>query len=525
MKNNNYFDWVNYFFIGIMGALTLTVWAVFVALYPQSDTVMLFSLDRSVPRIKDIMTGSGTSIESQRYVAEVGLLDRCIMPRLYNKLLTVPDPLKFIDDNKGSGKGMMDMWARTDFTGWYRHALQGTDIVLDDFNLPYGVAGDPNTKTKGDPNLPPQHFLPLCRCFQAVLKKYGSYPDSAMNDQLPRAISAMNSCLRTRQLIPRQNFIRGDLDNSDIADKKTMSRSGFLLMIGLALLLNLVYRRWNINKEFKSPWEEGRITDQWIKKLIMFTLFFLIFFMPASFIVGPTQGSYLRFTGIFTAAGLAFLLIIEYAWMYQGSFYNDLKRHTYMHPFPFYITLTSLYMLALIENGVFTDENIYTYIWTSLGISCLYAGVIFSENKKLWMPEYGEASRTGYLLYIFLAGLSGVLRLVPHFPVASELNFLWVLPTCFAMFCFAGVVFVEHITSEDGDHTQDEIVDIAKFEETSHYVQLGHWAVLMLVLFYFLSVLVDLTMNDKLLLNANSAMNRLNFELFTLTPGNNYFEF
>ena len=529
MKNRNYFDWVNNLFVGLMLVLAFVVWCIFAILYPESDTVTVYSLDRSVPKTSDIMTNSGNTIGIQRLQAEIILLDYCVIPHLYDFLQNLQNnpqgnqnPYDFIQSNQPSGSSRGDIWKQTYFKSWYRHTAPGTNVVLNDFNLPYGTVGNLYTNTVGDPNLPPQHFLPMCRCFDAVLTKFGSYPDSALAAQQPRAASAMTSCMRTRQLIPRQNFESGSIINGNVSNTKSISRSGFLLMMGLALLLNLLYRRWTLaGPEGGGFWE--RLLFSKLNKVFIIVLLFLIIFLPAVYFSSKSW-DYIRYTAPLTLVGFLLLTIVEIAWLNQPNFYDDLKRHTYLHPFTFYITLTSLYMLALIENGVFTDENIFTYIWTSLGISCLYAGVVLCENRQLWRKEYGETCRTGYLLYIFLAGLLVAVRLVPYFPVSCELNFLWILPMCFAAFCFAGVVFVEHIVNEDVK-PHDKEGTLALFNETAHYMQLGHLAVLMLVTFYFLSVMVGLAMNDKLLLNANSQMNKLNFEVFQLSPSNSYFEF
>ena len=53
------------------------------------------------------------------------------------------------------------------------------------------------------------------------------------------------------------------------------------------------------------------------------------------------------------------------------------KRYMYMHPFTFFVTLTALYTLALLENGVFTLENLFTYYWASLGLSTIYMVILF----------------------------------------------------------------------------------------------------------------------------------------------------
>jgi len=284
MKSVSYFDWVNHFFIGVMTLLAFVVWGVFAVLYPQSDTVTIFSLDRTVPKTKDIMTGSGASILDQRYKAEVVLLDFCVMPRLYEKLKSLENPLQFIQTNQPTGSGRVDIWANTHFESWYKHIAPGTSVVLNDYNLPYDKPGNLYTNTPGSPNLPPQHFLPLCRCFHAVLSKFEKFPDSSLSTELPRAISAMNSCLHTRQMIPRQNFETGSLASNDISNTKSMSRSGFLLMMALVLVLNLVYRRWNVDAHIDNTLT-GHLFNQKAKKFAVFLLLIFIFLLPAVYIV------------------------------------------------------------------------------------------------------------------------------------------------------------------------------------------------------------------------------------------------
>ncbi len=99
---------------------------------------------------------------------------------------------------------------------------------------------------------------------------------------------------------------------------------------------------------------------------------------------------------------------------------------------------------------------------------------------------------------------------IPVHPINSELNYLWMLPMVFVMFCFTQVVFLEHLMGEDLDEDGNaelrEVVDGGmlvsseplkpenppqtktnklQFTNSVHLLNLGHTAIIVLVMLHF----------------------------------------
>ena len=529
--NSTYFKELSYVLHAIIVACIVVVWAVMISSFSNVDGVALYTFDWALPNLQLSYTATYPPAHMAE-VAEMNIMDFCLTPDLYKALQGAQPDINtqynppstaassalvtLLGNNDSSVAAAVASWQNLFISSWNPNSL---------LTLQYDDTGGLNQP----PLLPSQHFSPVCRCMYTVLKKYErlntTHPaltNGANNMAMTQ--SAIQACLGTVQNIPRQKLIGvGDLSTTgDIPSTKSISRSTLLLIMGLAMLLGLVYRMWvpyvslaRVAPPDPETPNQGKPPDVtissnayvWLASLLILLLMVLI---PLAAAHGVNMGNAMAFACLILLPGGALVFVVELSWYLSTELTNH-RRFVYMHPLVFFVTLTTMYMLALVENGVYTMDNYLTYYFVSVAISIVYAIVIQCAHAKVF--DRSSTNMVGFVLFLFVAGLASGYHQNPYFPTNQGLNFLWSLPVWFCVIFFATIVILERLFEEDHELTRKQ-GEMLAFTQSGHILQLAHYAFVVVYLIYFLSVIFfQVEGGSALLSNANRLYNRVNFDL------------
>jgi hypothetical protein len=493
----------------LLFVLASVLWGLALMYRPHLDGVAVYRMSSSMPieSMANKFSIAGHNNRSKNaFVTEAMMMPYCVFPSVYNKLqgrsteslvsylVTDQMLLNAIDASTTQTK-----WTKIDFDAWDN----SPQTVASSYNLPYdGI--DPNRA------LNPQYFSPVCRCINQVLDIYSNNKGT-----FDSTTESLKACMATRHIIQRQTLVgNDDPSNSDITARKYISRHALLFNLCTAVIFSMLYNRIDFN-------EGGNTVEFYTKQWPVFLgllISFIICFVSQSFSSASVAAanSMLFSCLVYLPAAIIFFAV-EWMWSHVAKG-TDVRRQTYLHPYSFYIILVNLHVLALIENGVFTLEIIQTFILLANITALSYTAIIFIAHGKLWQ-QAGEKKRnlaelTGYILILFLIGLTNVFHYIPVHPINSELNYLWMLHMVFVMFCFTQVVFLEHLMGEDMEEVTEESEDIQvittsgqntvapsksqpmhnylnpqtkklKFTNSVHLLNLGHTVIIVLVMLHF----------------------------------------
>ena len=276
----------------------------------------------------------------------------------------------------------------------------------------------------------------------------------------------------------------------------------------------------------QSTWDF--YTKQWYIFIPLLLVGFTLPLISQTFsAVAVSPSNSMQFSCYTYLPAAAIFFLVECMWSYVAK-ESDSRRQTYLHPYSFYTILVNLHVIALIENGVFTLEVILTYVFLSNIITLAYTAILFIVHGKIWQMQVEGKLRsgelTGYILILFLVGLTSIFHYIPVHPINTELNFLWVLPMVFIMFCFTQIVFLEHLMGEEDSRKAADASKKKHFTNSVHLLNLGHSAIILLVIVYYASQLHYSWYGDFTFAETGGKLDkRLNFELAELldTPSYN----
>ena len=462
----------------LLSVAGIVLWGCFVALYPDNDAVSIYRLDRSVPTPNSFFQQTTpSSPASVAWTANMKLLSQCLSPDLYASFQALGSGfIAGMSTNTGSLQATITYANLQDiqFNAWNPRKSNLT--------LPYS-AGSNTAK------LSPQHYPPVCRCIGAVLQTYSALGASNPANSFDQTTAALQACVGTRHHIPRQTLYlpSGSLDTA-FSNRKSISRSGFLFMICAAMLINWLLKFFD--KESDEGWG--------IMQIIFIILLVLSLWLVP---LASRNANLIAFLSLMFFPGLAVMIFIEWA-CYNNEMYQN--RFIYMHPYVFYVTLMALYMLAAVENGVFTDENLMSYLFFSIITTLCYTSILFYSKDKITH----ESIKSGYILLVFISSFTVVLHLIAMHPVSASPNYLWYLPMIFVGFTYAEAVVLENLVNDET--TAD------KFSKAAHLLSMGYSMVVLAVILYFGAKLQVLMMGDRNLMSANDMTLKLNFELMEM---------
>ena len=283
-------------------------------------------------------------------------------------------------------------------------------------------------------------FHPLCTCIDKVATKYRDNKTKTLSD----AVAAVNACASTqmhvRQEVP-YTFVTDDNYPGLLSARKSVSRYSFIFNLAMAIMINVAYSCINYT-DCNTAW------DVFSNNIIQY-IFLFIAIMSTIFVCYSTQAyvaplNVFMFTVYWFFPKLFIGIITEiYLTIYPEK--SKEGRAEAMHPMTFYMTLSTLYLIALLENGVFTFHVMINYIVSSFGISLVYCALLFLDRGK---QMASESLVVPYLLMLLSTAILVIWNLLPTFSMACEWSIMWLLPGCFCCFCFVNVVFSDKMKSE-----------------------------------------------------------------------------
>lgn len=476
----------------------IIIWGMNASWYPSLDGVSVYEIAPTIPKkdlFKNIATKTGAD---DIFSAEATLLNYCIFPQVYNQLITKSssEVLTHLGVHGLSPQAVTDaqgLWNNIDFSA-LRESHTEYSLPYDDLVVPAGRTG-----------ISSQFFPPLCRCMNKVYSIYGSKTKSAKVFQ--DAQDAVDACMATRHLVKRQTLM-GDstYQNTNIKSRKYISRHALLFQLCAAFSIGALYNRIDFVTNFAGrPLWEGN--SKYYAGLVV--VFFILWFSSLFALGTVDDTNSITFGTITTLPAFALGIPVEFMWSFVAK-HIDIGRQTYMHPLSFYVIISSLYTIALVENGVFTLSVIVTHIFQSNALSIAYAGLLFISHGKIWQTS--DSSRTGLILLLFLPATMHIFHMVPLYPVNCELNILWGLPVIFSVICYAKVLFIDHFMGDESSIKGGRY----KITHSDHLLNIGQLLVIAIVVFYYVLQLANLQYGLDNSFNMASSggrlSKRLNFE-------------
>ena len=515
-----------YVYAYLLGLLTCVIWGLTMSYSPHLDGVAIYRLTSSMPTDDLSLTfaKAGDSNRAKNTITtELKMIPYCMFPDVYtqlrnrntaqiNNLLAINWTFGATDTYK-----TMQGWSNLDFDAWDNPFQIGQGPV---HNMPYNLPYDGLDNT-----LNPQFFSPVCRCMNKVMGKYKTNTLS-----YDKTTDSLKACMGTRNIIQKQTLIGNDeATNADIAKRKYISRHALLFNLCFAIAFTMIYNRIDFNVQGTSG---NFYMGQYKTFIVLILIGFGIPLVSQCFsYIAVAATNSMQFSSFLHLPAALIFLVVELMWGFVAK-NSDIRRQTYLHPYSFYMILANLHVIALIENGVFTLEVILTFVLLSNIVALAYAAVLFIAHGKLWQTG-GRSELTGYILILMLVGFTCIFHYIPVHPINTELNYLWMLPMVFVVFCFAQIIFLEHLMGEDEDKPEtDEGVEEQdkntkhkklKFTNSVHLLNTGHTVIVALVLLYYAAQLHYTQYGDMTMTNSGGKLDkRLNFELAELSPTLSY---
>ena len=470
-RDASYYSSSSMLYNSLLLVSAIVLWAMNVSWYPSLDGVSVYELYPIAPEKGLFMNILSKPNADDTFSAEVSLLNYCVFPSVYNELIAKSkvDILPALNRHGLVGKSATDaqgFWENIDFDSMKRSYTE--------YNLPYDGLVTPAGKIEPSS----QYYPPICRCMNKVFETYGGRENTAQ--EFEDAKVGINSCLATRHVIKRQTLI-GE-GNGPTKGRKYISRYALLFQLCFSFVFGMFYNSIDFVADFTGKsWLNGNF--KYYFGLFLSFIFLWLSPLCASSSVDPSRA--IHFSTIVFLPAFALGLPVEFMWSFVAK-HVDIGRQTYIHPLSFYIIMSSLYTMSLIENGVFTLSVILTYIFQSNAMSIAYAGLLFASHGKIWKES--TSSRTGFILLLFLPGTMHIFSMVPTFPVNCDLNILWGLPVIFAVICYSKVLFIDHFM-DDEPNTQG---NKHKVTHSDHLLNIGHLLVVALVVLYYIIQLSNL---------------------------------
>jgi hypothetical protein len=477
--------------------VTIVIWAMNNSWYPNIDGVSVYELYPTPPEKGLFMNILTKPNADDAFSAEASLLNYCVFPNVYNELISKPtaDILPALNAHGligGTASDAQKFWGKLDLSAMKRSYTE--------YNLPYDGLVAPSGKIEPSS----QYYPPICRCMNKVFTVYGTKANSASEFQ--KAQAAVDDCLATRHMIKRQTLI-GDVNSGQMKSRKYISRYSLLFQLCFAFVFGEFYNRIDFVTNFtgKSAWEGN------FKYYAGMVISFLILWLSPICSAGAVDPSNsFKFSTIMFLPALVIGIVVEIMWSFVAK-QVDIGRQTYMHPFSFYIILSTLYTIALVENGVFTLSVILSHLFQSNAMSLSYAGALFASHGKIWKDS--TSSRTGFIIILFLPSTMLVLSMIPMYPVNCELSLLWGMPAIFAIICHAKILFIDHFMNDEPSMVNNK----HKVTHSDHLLNIGHLIIVSWIVLYYSIQLADLQYgrsdSHNMASTGGRLTKRLNFEI------------
>ena len=474
--------------------------------YPNLDGVSVYDMLPIIPDKSLFMNLPSKSNQDEAFSAEALMLSYCIFPKVYNELIlrntgNVNDNLIISSYLKSRGLSQ----ARADDTQKVWNRIANDFKAMERSNAEYNLPYDDLIVQNGAIEISSQYFPPICRCINKALNVFENKGNTDI--EFHNAETSISNCLATRHLIKQQTLM-GDSDykNGDMKNRKYISRYAMLFQLCLSFAIGLFYNMI----DFRMP-----MNNMCSRNGMCYGGLFLVFILlwlghVFSAVSSLNSKNAISFISLLTLTGLVLGLPVEFMWSYVARSV-DIGRQTYMHPLSFYFTLSALFMIGFIENGVFTMSVIVTQILQCNAMSMAYTGALFVSHGKLWKTS--TSSRTGFMLLIFLPATMAIFHTVPMYPVNCERNLLWIMPVIFAVTCYAKILFIDHFMNDESNMSRSNRFRVT---HSDYFLSKCQVTIVAYVVMYYILQLANLRYGetDGSMMGASGGRltNRLNFE-------------
>lgn len=487
-------------------AAACTLWVFTSIKYPNLDGVSVYQLMPTLPKQNKFENVAGRSTTNDTFITETMLIDYCIFPSVFTTLATQSNVETYL-----TGRGMGADSARLVNYIWGQLNFNAMKRSVTEYNLPY----DGLVATGNYPEISSQYYHPVCRCMNKV---FSTYEKKSKKNEFDLARQALDKCMATQYIIKRQTLVGStDRDNKEIMNRKYISRHGTLFQLCAAFLVGSMYKMLDTQYPESKRLKTGFLILAIVITLILIWLANLLSVTSVNPVAGISWGS------IVFSTGLAMGAAVELMWSFSAKEY-DIHRITFMHPLAFYLVISALFIIASIENGVFTLSVLVTQVFQANALTMAYTGVLFVTHGKIWKTS--TSSRTGFFLLILLAGLIHIYHLTPFYPVnTGKASFLWMLPTVFSVLTYSKILFIDHFMGEEDSDNAKENFGKRKTTHSEHLFEVGYILLVSAVIFHFIVCINDLGYGDpnatSTTYNAGKLTKRLNFafgEVNVLAP-------
>ncbi len=442
----------------------------------------------------------------EAFIAQTMMMNYCIFPKVYNELIKKDAGKLGEITNYLKTRGLTQLQAEQMEKAWV--GISGEFGAIERTNTEYNIPYDDLVVPTGKTEPSSRFFPPVCRCINKVLTVFEKRPNT--NEEFDKAMGSIDNCLRTQYITKRQTLLgNSDLKNGDIRNRKFISRFAMLFQLCFVFTIGYFYNKIDFVNANDCC---SMMKSNWMYYIgLLLVLAFMWFGYTFSAVNSVSADNAFAFSSLISLPAIAVGLIVEIIWSYVAK-QVDVGRQTYMHPLSFYFTMSALYTIALIENGVFSLSIIVTHIFFCSVMSMAYAGVVFIAHGKLWKTN--TSSRTGFFLLMFLPASSQIFYMIPTYPVNCQLNILWIMPVVFSVLCFAKVIFVDYFMDEEPNVDSDGNF---KVTHSDHLFDKVHVLIVGFVVMYYITQLANTSYAkpDSNMMSANGGKltSRLNFEV------------
>ena len=464
--------------------VSIILWMMSALWYPNLDGVSVYDMLPIIPDKSLFMNLPSKINPDEAFSAEALMLNYCVFPKVYNELILRNTNDNLVISSYLKSRGLSQ--ARADDTQkvWNRIAndLKAMERSNAEYNLPYDDLIVPN----GAIEISSQYFPPVCRCINKALSVFENKGNTDI--EFHNAETSISNCLATRHIIKQQTLMgNSDYKNSDLKNRKYISRYALLFQLCLSFGIGFFYNMIDFRLPMNNICSRNGMCYGGLS--VVFILLWVGHVFSA--LSSLNSNNAISFISLLTLTALGLGLPVEFMWSYVANTV-DVGRQTYMHPLSFYFTLSALYMIALIENGVFTMSVIVTYIMQCNAMSMAYAGAIFVCHGKLW--KMSTSSRTGLMLLIFLPATMHIFHTVPMYPVNCERNLLWIMPVIFAVICYAKILFIDHFMNDEPNMSSSNRFRIT---HSDHFLSKSQVTIVAYVVMYYIIQLANLRYGES----------------------------
>ena len=275
---------------------------------------------------------------------------------------------------------------------------------------------------------------PVCKCLDRVLTIYRDNSSKTVE-----AVSqAMDACLSTEVHTRRHALFANNETSDNVVQQKSVSRFALLLSLCMALVINLAYSNIDFSKV------DDYYSSNWVQFL------FILLGVICTLVLPYATLSHLDGMNLFKIMLLWFMPKIILAVSTEIYWYNKAKkkdrhRQDLMNPMTFYITISDLFVLSLLENGVFTLQIVIAYILCSFGLSLVYSAILFLSHSSIKENFNSQIQQADFIIANMLLNITAAFvilwGLLPSFSIHCELQVLWLLPGLFCLITFGSVLY------------------------------------------------------------------------------------